>query len=70
MKKTAYSKLQKKYGGQFVARRGSRVLASAPSLGSLKKTLKTKGIPYTSKITIGYIDPQGVVCVYRVSVPL
>jgi len=70
MKKIAYSQLQKKYGGRFIARQGSRVLAWAPTVKSLLRTLNAKGIAYTDKITIGFVDPRGAICVYRIFLPL
>ncbi len=70
MKKTAYAQWQKKYGGQFIARKGSKVLAWASSLKSLRKVLEAKGISYTGDITIGYVDPLGAICVYRISLSL
>jgi hypothetical protein len=70
VKRFAYAQLQKKYGGRFIARKGSTVLAWAPTVKSLLKTLNTKGIAYTEKVTIGYVDPRGAICVYRISLPV
>ena len=65
MKKLLYSQLQKKHGGQFVARRGSKVLAWGRTLRVLHRTLAAKGIAYTDKVTIGYADPHGVARKYH-----
>ena len=61
----AYAKIQKKYGGGFIAYKGPKVLASAPSIKSLIKVMQRKGIPYTDKVVIGYVEPYGVVYVSR-----
>ncbi len=70
MKKISYMKFQKKNSGQFIARKGSKVLASGKTLGDLRKHMKEKRIPYTSDIVVGYVGPRGAVCVYSVSIPI
>ena len=65
MKQSAFFKIQKKYGGKFIASKGSVVLASAPSLGSLHKLMKKKSLLDDKRIVIEYLDPPGVICVYH-----
>ncbi len=70
MKKLLYSQLQKKHGGQFVARQGSKILAWGTTLRALRKALTAKRIAYTRKVTIGYVDPRGAACVYSLPLPV
>jgi len=63
-------KNQKKNIGQFIARKGSKVLASGKTLGDLRKHMKEKKIPYTDKVVVGYVSPRGAVCVYSISLPI
>jgi hypothetical protein len=70
MNQSTYSQFQKKYGGCFIARRGSKVLAWAPSLKKLRGVLRERGILHKNDVAIGYIDPRGAVCVYQVSLPV
>lgn len=70
MKKVSYMKFQKKHGGQFIARKGAKILAAGKTLGNLRKEMKAKGIPYTNDITIGYVDPRGAVSVYPLSLSI
>lgn len=58
---------QKKYGGQFVAQKGFKVLAAAPSIGHLIKILKAKNIYSDLSIVIGFIPPEGVVHAHNLS---
>ena len=64
MAQVSYLKLQKKYGGQFIARRGRQVLAHAKSMGGLFKILRSKGISYGPSIRIARIHPADAVCIY------
>ena len=52
-----YSDLQKKYGGQFVARKGDDVVAGAKTHGELVRLLEQQGIKFT-EVTFAYVRPK------------
>lgn len=62
-------KLQKN-SGQFIARKGSKIVASGKTLGDLRKHMKAKKITYTNDIVVGYVAPRGAVCVYPISISI
>ena len=65
MKTISYVKLQKKYGGQFVALYKGKVVAkSKTSKGLFAKIVPKLGDPH---LLIQHIDPKDAVCVYRIS---
>ena len=65
MKTDIYLKLQKKYGGKWVAtsKTGTRIYAQGKDVTSLFSTLKKKGIP-PQKAAIGFIEKYGQVSAY------
>ena len=63
-KEISYLGLQKKYGGKFVARRDSRILAGGKTMKELFAEMVRKKIPYDEDVVIGRIPPKGAVCVY------
>lgn len=69
IKSSLYSKLQKKFGGQWVStsQKGNKVYAVAKKVDDLFKLLKKKHI-VPQKTTIGYIEKYGQINVY-VSLP-
>lgn len=66
MLKTNYMRLQEKYGGKFVATIKGKVIAYADDSEKLVKMIKNK-FEKNKNLTIGYIEPKGAICVYRVS---
>ncbi len=58
-----YTKFQEKYGGQFIARKGDEVIASADTHGELVRKLEEKGVQFTD-ITFGYVRPKDRICAY------
>ena len=56
-----YAQLQ--YGGRYVARRGSEVIASAEAYDALVDELESREIDW-SDLIIEYIEPADTVCVY------
>lgn len=61
---TFYLKAQKRYGGQYIARLGDRVLASARTLKALLKQMKTKQLLHRSSVSIGYVPSLKVAHVF------
>lgn len=61
---TFYLKAQKKYGGKYVARKRNRVLISAKNLKDLLKLMKTRKIPHSGEVSIGYVPSSGSTHVY------
>jgi hypothetical protein len=46
----SYAEIQEKYGGQFVARKGDEVVASARTHGDLVRELEAKGVDLTQVV--------------------
>jgi len=65
MKTNAYLKLQKKFGGKWVAtdKTGGRVFSQAKGIKGLFINLKKLGVP-PQKTTIGYIEKYGQLSAY------
>lgn len=65
MKTNAFLKLQKKFGGKWVAtdKTGARVFSQAKGIKSLFASLKKLGIP-SQKTSIGYIEKSGQISAY------
>lgn len=65
MKSSTYIKLQKKFGGQWVAssKSGIKVYASAPDVDRLFDVLEKKNIP-PQKTVIGFIKKYDQVAIY------
>ena len=49
-----YARLQEKYGGRFIARKGEEVVASAETHGELVRKLEGKKIAFT-EVTFQYV---------------
>ena len=58
-----YAELQRRYGGQCVARRGAEVVVSADSFDELVDAFRSLDMDWTDVI-VEYIDPPNVVSVY------
>lgn len=65
MKTDIYLKLQKKFGGKWVAtsKKGDQVYAQGKSVSSLFTDLKKKNIP-PQKTVIGFIEKYGQISAY------
>lgn len=65
MKAVSYIQLQKRYGGKFIARLNSHVIASAKTSRDLfTKITASLG---NKRLVIEYIEPKGVICTYGIS---
>ena len=67
MKPVSYIKLQRRYGGKFVARHNGRVLASETTYRKLLQLVRKRHLN-RQKLIVGYIPPQGTVCIYPIGV--
>ena len=65
VKAISYAKLQRRYGGQFIARQDGKVLASGVTYRELLRVIQRRQLNRQALI-IGYIPPQKAICIYRV----
>lgn len=65
MRTSIYLKLQKKFGGQWIAtsKKGHRVYAKGTRVEDLFTALKKKGVP-PEKTAIGHIEKYGQLSAY------
>jgi hypothetical protein len=68
MKSISYSQLQERYGGKFIAKVNSQVIASAKTSKTLWNKVRDR-IGNSSKMIIEYIEPKGALCTYEISHP-
>lgn len=66
MKPLSYIQLQERYGGKFIARSNSQIVAWGSTYKSLISKLNKKHISRNNLI-FAYIHPKGTICVYRIS---
>ena len=59
----SYAKLQRRYGGKFVARQDSRVLASGATYRQLLRTIRRRHLD-RQQLIVGYVPPKGAICIY------
>jgi len=59
----SYAKLQRRYGGKFVARQDGKVLASGATYRELLHAL-TKRRLNRRRVSVGYVPPKGAICIY------
>ena len=58
-----YATLQKKYGGEYIVRKGKKVLFHSPTYDQLDDRLKKSKVD-VRQVIIEYIEPNNIVCVY------
>ena len=58
-----YAKLQRRYGGRFIAREDGKVLASGQTYRALLQTIRKRKLDRQSLI-VGYVPPQKAICIY------
>jgi len=63
MAEVDYALLQQRYGGRYVARRDSEVIASGDTYDELSDQLE-KAVVDWGEIIIEYVEPANIVCVY------
>ena len=63
-KKISYLQFQKNYGGKFIARRDSQILAAGKTMKEMFNQMDSKRIHYDESIVISHIPIKGAVCIY------
>ena len=63
IKTISYAKLQNRYGGKYIARRGDQVVASAGTYDELIEQLRALGVERT-ELVIAFIPSPDVFYVY------
>ena len=63
VKVISYAKLQRRYGGKFIAREDGKVLASGETYRALLSAIRKRHLNRQTLI-IGYIPPQKAICIY------
>ncbi len=58
-----YAEIQERYGGQYVARLGGKVIAHAATYRELSEHLDRISVPWPD-VVIEYVDPSTSVSVY------
>lgn len=59
----SYMKLQENYSGEYVARKGNRILVHAKTYPSLKRELVKKHLD-RSKLIVGFVPPKNTISIY------
>ena len=62
-KAISYAKLQRRYGGRFIARQDGKVLASGVTYRELLRAIQRRQLNRQALI-IGYVSPKDAVCIY------
>ena len=63
MKAVSYAKLQRRYGGKFIAREDGRVLASGPTYRQLLQAIRKRHLK-REHLIVGYVPPKDAICIY------
>lgn len=63
MKTVCYAKLQEHYAGDYIARKGDKILMHAKTYTRLIKKLAQKHINRAA-LTIGFVPPKETICIY------
>ena len=63
VKAISYAKLQRRYGGRFIARQDGKVLASGITYQELLRVIRRRQLNRQALI-IGYVSPKDAVCIY------
>ena len=63
VKAISYAKLQRRYGGKFVARENGKVLASGTTYRQLLKAIRTRRLN-RQRLIVGYVPPKDAICIY------
>jgi hypothetical protein len=63
MRTISYTKLQENYSGEYIARKGSRIIAHAKTYPLLLKKLTHKKVDRRT-LTIGFVPSQHSLCIY------
>lgn len=63
MKTISYAKLQRRYGGKFIAREDGRVLASGVTYRQLLQAIRQRRLK-RDQVIVGYVPPKDAICIY------
>ena len=64
-KAVSYAKLQRRYGGKFVARQDGKVLASGTTYRQLLQAISKHRLN-RHQLIVGYVPPKDAICIYGV----
>ena len=62
-KAISYAKLQRRYGGRFIARTNGKVLASGQTYRKLLQAIRKQRLDRRALI-VGYVPPKDAICIY------
>ena len=62
-KAVSYANLQRRYGGRFIARKNSKVLASGVTYAQLLRAIHKHRLN-RQHVIVGYVPPQSAICIY------
>jgi hypothetical protein len=63
MKAISYARLQRRYGGQFIARQNGKVLASGATYQQLLRAISKRRMS-RQRLIVGYVPPKDAICIY------
>lgn len=63
VKVISYAKLQRRYGGKFIAREDGKVLASGKTYTELLRVIRRRHLNRHTLI-VGYVPPKEAICIY------
>ena len=63
IKAISYTKLQRRYGGKFIARQNGKVLASGTTYPQLLRAISKRRL-IRQRLIVGYVPPKGAICIY------
>ena len=63
IKVISYAKLQRRYGGKFIAREDGHVLASGATYPKLLQAIRKRRLN-RQRLIVGYVPPKGAICIY------
>lgn len=63
----SYAKLQRRYGGKFIARENGKVLASGATYPQLLQAIRKRRLN-RQRLIVGYVPPQKAICIYRIAI--
>ena len=63
IKAISYTKLQRRYGGKFIARQDGKVLASGATYRELLQMIQKRQLNRQTLI-VGYVSPRDAICIY------
>ena len=62
-KSVSYADLQRRYGGKFIAREDSKVLASGATYRQLLQAISKHRLN-RQRLIVGYVPPKDAICIY------